>query len=166
MCLNTNLFCWHATCHNRSAPILSRVTTSEEIANVQATFNEAGRVFLSRSASRRYRFAQCGFAQVLIAGLGYPAEVERVTLLDPDLTFYFIYSAVDPEVAKMESDFISSFEQKPLWQSLNAVKEGTAHFVPGYWWRAQTYYLANQVVDDLFKYLTDTAATTPVLPIQ
>jgi iron complex transport system substrate-binding protein len=88
---------------------------------------------------------------------------ERLDLADGDAIFYFTYAATDPETAKSESDFIQAFDQKPIWQSLSAVKAGKAFFVPGYWWRAQTYLLANLVIDDLFTYLTDTMATTPVL---
>ena len=46
---------------------------------------------------------------------------------------------------------------------IDAVKAGKSYFVPGAWWRSQTYLLANQVIDDLFTHLTDTAATTPIL---
>lgn len=88
---------------------------------------------------------------------------ERLDLADGDAIFFFTYAATDPAVAAEESAFIQSFEQKPVWQSLNAVKAGQAFFVPGYWWRAQTYLLANLVIDDLFTYLTDTTATTPTL---
>jgi iron complex transport system substrate-binding protein len=88
---------------------------------------------------------------------------ERLDLADGDAVFYFTYAATDPEVASKESAFIESFEQKPLWQTLGAVKAGQSFFVGGHWWRSQTYLLANLVIDDLFTHLTDTAATTPVL---
>ena len=65
----------------------------------------------------------------------------------------------------MESAFIKEFEQMPIWQSLGAVKAGNSYFVPGYWWRSQTYLLANLVIDDLFSHLTDTTATTPILDV-
>ena len=88
---------------------------------------------------------------------------ERLDLADGDVIFYFTYAATDATVAAAESDFISAFQQKPLWQALNAVKADNAFFVPGYWWRSQTYLLANLVIDDLFTHLTTTTATTPVL---
>lgn len=90
---------------------------------------------------------------------------ERLDLADGDALFYFTYAATDPKVADQESQFIKTFEQKPLWRALKAVKANKAFFVPGYWWRSQTYLLANLVVDDLFTHLTDTKATTPVLQI-
>jgi iron complex transport system substrate-binding protein len=91
---------------------------------------------------------------------------ERLDLADGDVIFYFTYASTDPEVAKQEKDYIDAFEQTPLWLSLDAVQAGQSYFVPGHWWRAQTYYLANKVIDDLFTNLTDTTATTPVLAIE
>ncbi|HYF66263.1 MAG TPA: ABC transporter substrate-binding protein, partial [Herpetosiphonaceae bacterium] len=88
---------------------------------------------------------------------------ERVDLIDGDAIFYFTYASTDPATAKQESDHIAGFTQKPIWQNLGAVKAGQAFLVPGYWWRPQTYRLANKVLDDLFAHLTDTGATTPVL---
>jgi iron complex transport system substrate-binding protein len=90
---------------------------------------------------------------------------ERVDLMDGDAIFYFTYAAVDPEAAQEASGSVSDFVQQPIWSSLDAVEAGRAYFVPGHWWRAQTYYLANKVIDDLFANLTDTTATTPVLPL-
>ncbi len=88
---------------------------------------------------------------------------ERLDLADGDAIFFFTYASTDPATAEKESAFITEFTQKPLWQSLKAVKAGQAFLVPGYWWRCQTYLLANKVLDDLFTHLTDTRATTPVL---
>lgn len=88
---------------------------------------------------------------------------ERLDLADGDAIFYFTYAAVDPKVAAEESTFLKTFNEKPLWRALGAVKAGNAFFVGGHWWRSQTYLLANKVLDDLFANLTDTTATTPVL---
>lgn len=88
---------------------------------------------------------------------------ERLDLADGDAIFYFTYASTNPEIAGQESEFIKTFQQKPLWLNLNAVKANKAFFVPGYWWRSQSYLLANLVIDDLFTHLTDTQATTPVL---
>lgn len=89
---------------------------------------------------------------------------ERLDLVDGDAIFYFTYFSSDAETADKEQAFLKDLAQKPLWQALNAVKAGKAFQVPGYWWRSQTYLLANKVLDDLFAYLTNTTATTPVLP--
>lgn len=92
-----------------------------------------------------------------------PISEERLDLADGDALFYFTYASIDPEVANKELAFIQALEEKPLWQALSAVKNGQAFFVPGYWWRSQTYLLANKVIDDLFVHLTNTEPTTPVL---
>ena len=91
---------------------------------------------------------------------------EQLNLADGDAIFYFTYAATDPSVADKESAFIKTFQAKPIWNTLSAVKAGKAYFVPGYWWRSQTYLLANLVLDDLFAKLTTTKATTPVLSFQ
>lgn len=92
-----------------------------------------------------------------------PISTERLDLADGDAIFYFTYASRDPEVAGNERESMSAFEQQPVWQSLSAVKAGQAFRVPEYWWRSQTYLLANKVIDDLFTHLTDTDATTPIL---
>lgn len=93
-------------------------------------------------------------------------SLERLDLVDADAIFYFTFAATDPESLAKEEQHIAEFQHNAVWQSLNAVKAGKAYFVPGYWWRAQTYYLANKVLDDLFANLTDTQATTPVLTFE
>jgi iron complex transport system substrate-binding protein len=92
-------------------------------------------------------------------------SMERLDLIDADALFYFTYASTDPSTAESELNFVKDLEQQPVWQSLNVVKNGRSFFVPGYWWRSQTYLLANLVIDDLFTYLTDTKATTPVLSL-
>jgi iron complex transport system substrate-binding protein len=91
-----------------------------------------------------------------------PVSEERLDLVDGDAIFYFTYAATDPEVASKERAHIAAFEQKPLWQSLSAVKADKAFFVGGHWWRSQSYLLANKVLDDLFIHLVGRSATTPV----
>lgn len=91
---------------------------------------------------------------------------ELIGLVEGDEIFFFTYASVDPEAAAQVDQDVSEFEKTPIWNTLNAVKEGHAHRVGPHWWRSQTYYLASQVVDDLFTHLTDTSATTPVLAIE
>lgn len=90
---------------------------------------------------------------------------ERFDLLDANAIFYFTYAASDPTTAEEEAGNVRTLEQNLLWQSLGAVQNDRAFFVGGYWWRAQTYLLANKVIDDLFTYLTGTEAQTPVLEL-
>ena len=79
--------------------------------------------------------------------------------------FYFTYAAADAATARAEADFIGELEQNPLWRSLGAVQNEQAFFVGGHWWRAQTYLLANRVLDDIFTHLTGAEAATPVLEL-
>lgn len=90
-------------------------------------------------------------------------SLERVDTLEGDVMFYFTYDSSDPEEIKTEQAYLEDLRQQPLWQSMQVVKNEKAYFVPGYWWRAQTYQLANRVLDDLYKYLANTEATTPVI---
>jgi iron complex transport system substrate-binding protein len=89
--------------------------------------------------------------------------LERVDTLEGDVMFYFTYESTDSEAADKEAVFLKDLTQQPLWQSMQVVKNEKAHFVPGYWWRSQTYLLANRVLDDLYKHITNTEATTPVI---
>lgn len=88
---------------------------------------------------------------------------ERFDLIDADAIFYFTYASSDPDTAAAEDAHLATFVEKPIWQALEAVKANQAFEVPGYWWRSQTYILANRVLDDLFTHLAGTTATTPVL---
>lgn len=86
---------------------------------------------------------------------------EKINLGDGDVIFLFAYATTDPEIEAKENQTIIDFQQNPLWQSLEGVKAGQVYVMPGYWWRASTYLLANYVIDDIFDALTDTQATTP-----
>lgn len=88
---------------------------------------------------------------------------ERLDLADGDAIFFFTYASSDPETAATEDAHLKAFVEKPIWKSLEAVKAGQAFLVPGYWWRSQTYILANRVLDDLFTHLAGTSATTPII---
>jgi iron complex transport system substrate-binding protein len=118
-------------------------------------------VGLGRPASQRLvgeaAAAEYGMAQYVTV------SEERLDLADGDAIFFFSYASSDAETAAAEDAHLAAFVQKPIWQSLGAVKAGQAFLVPGYWWRSQTYILANRVIDDLFTHLTDTSATTPAV---
>lgn len=127
--------------------------------------SSAGHVLADVGLGRPEAQALVGDAAVARYGEKQYIEIseERLDLVDGDAIFYFTYAAVDPAIAAEESTFLKSFNEKPLWQALNAVKAGNAFFVGGHWWRSQTYLLANKMIDDLFANLTDTEATTPVV---
>ncbi|OAN48583.1 ABC transporter substrate-binding protein [Chloroflexus islandicus] len=107
---------------------------------------------IGEAATARYRTSQY-----------IPISTERLDLADGDAIFYFTYASRDPEIASKERNAITMLEQQPVWQSLKAVRAGQAFLVPEYWWRSQTYLLANKVLDDLFLHLANTKASTPVI---
>ncbi len=78
---------------------------------------------------------------------------ERYDLADADHIFVFSYATTDPETLETENSWMAEFRADPVWNSLSASQAGNVHYVGPYWWRAQTYLLANQVLDDLFTYI-------------
>lgn len=90
---------------------------------------------------------------------------ETLNLADGDHIFVFTYATTDPETIETENAAMEEFKANPLWQALSATQADHVYYVGPYWWRAQTYLLANKVLDDLFTNLTDSSATTPVLEI-
>lgn len=90
---------------------------------------------------------------------------ERFDLADADVIFVFTYATVDPDTIEMEDAAMEAFKTNPVWNALSATQADRVYYVGPYWWRSQTYLLANKVVDDLFAHLTDTTAETPVLGV-
>jgi iron complex transport system substrate-binding protein len=86
---------------------------------------------------------------------------ETINLADGDVIFLYAYATTDAEVEAKENQVIADFQQKPLWKSLEGVKAGQVYVMPGYWWRATTYLLANRVIDDIFAALTDVEPSIP-----
>lgn len=90
---------------------------------------------------------------------------ERFDLADADDIFVFSYATIDPEVVEMEDAAMEAFRTNVVWNSLSATQADRVHYVGPHWWRAQTYLLANKVLDDLFTNLTESSATTLVLSV-
>ncbi len=90
---------------------------------------------------------------------------ERYDLADADHIFVFSYATTDPETLETENNWMAEFRANPIWNSLSASQAGNVHYVGPYWWRAQTYLLANRVLDDLFIYIAgvDPAEVSPNL---
>jgi len=88
---------------------------------------------------------------------------ERYDLADADHIFVFSYATTDPETLETENNWMTEFRANPIWNSLSASQAGNVHYVGPYWWRAQTYLLANYVLDDLFNYVAgvDPADVSP-----
>jgi len=83
---------------------------------------------------------------------------ETLNLADGDVIFLFTFPALDTTAS---DQYLVDFQANPLWQSLNAVKNGQSYLVGSHWARGNTYLLANAILDDLFEYLTDTEPTIP-----
>lgn len=90
---------------------------------------------------------------------------ERFDLADADDIFVFTYATSDPEVLDQETAWMETFKNNVVWNSLSAVQAERVYYVGPHWWRAQTYLLANKVLDDLFTNLTGSSAETPVLSV-
>ncbi|MFN8419066.1 MAG: hypothetical protein U0528_07465 [Anaerolineae bacterium] len=60
---------------------------------------------------------------------------------------------------------MKAFKENAVWNTLSAVKSGHVYYVGPYWWRSQTYLLANKVLNDLFRHLTNSSAKTPILKL-
>lgn len=90
---------------------------------------------------------------------------ERFDLADADAIFVFSYATTDPETLETENAAMEAFRTNPIWSSLSAVEADHVYYVGPHWWRAQTYLLANKVLDDLFTHLTGRSAATPVLEV-
>ena len=88
---------------------------------------------------------------------------ERLDLAYADAIFVFTYATTDPATLETENAAMEAFRANPVWNSLSAVAEEQVFYVGPYWWRSQTYLLANKVLDDLFISLTGATAETPAL---
>ena len=74
-------------------------------------------------------------------------SLERLDLLDGDV----IFVAIDPGA----EDSFKGFQNRPLWQTLNAVKNGRVYVVDSGYWLFGNILAANAILDDLFKYLVE-----------
>ena len=71
---------------------------------------------------------------------------ERLNELDADILFMSVY---DEESEKT----LANWQQKPLWNQLQVVKNKQVYLVNASIWRAGDPLAANLVIDDLYKYL-------------
>ncbi len=72
-------------------------------------------------------------------------SLERVNLLEADAMFI----ALDPGA----EENLQKYQNSPLWQTLNVVKENRVYTVDSGYWVFGTILSANAVLDDLVKYL-------------
>lgn len=74
---------------------------------------------------------------------------ERLSDLDADILFLTVYD--DKESEKT----LANWQQKPLWNQLQVVKNKQVYVVKASTWRAGDPLAANLVIDDLYKYLVE-----------
>ena len=79
---------------------------------------------------------------------------ELISEADADIIFYWAYG--DDYYSKSDriSNSLKKLTSDPLWQQLNAVKQGKVYQVPDYW-IGYGPLAANAVIDDLYKYILD-----------
>lgn len=86
---------------------------------------------------------------------------ELLGMADGDVILLFTFPSGTYQTSEQANRYLDKFQENPLWQSLNAVRNGQVYEVGPHWIRANTYLLANLMLDDLFNLLTDTQSTIP-----
>jgi iron complex transport system substrate-binding protein len=117
-------------------------------------------------------YFKTSFVGIVIEDLGLPrpeaqdkgepeerfTEISRERIREADGTHIFACSYGEPSESQL-----AEYMSDPLWQTLDAVKEGKVYWVDDdYWMVGIGYIAANLVIDDLFAYLVEGAPGTPV----
>lgn len=85
-------------------------------------------------------------------------EISRERIREADGTHIFACAYGEPSESQL-----GEFMSDPLWQTLEAVKNGKVYWVDDdYWMVGIGYIAANLVIDDLFAYLVEGAPATPI----
>ena len=79
---------------------------------------------------------------------------ELISKADADIIFYWTYGDDYHSKEDRIQNSLEQLQSDPLWQQLNAVKQGKAYQVPDYW-IGYGPLAANAVIDDLYKYILD-----------
>lgn len=91
------------------------------------------------------------FTQIFGNTSWYFISPELLSLIDADVLFVITSNFSQPDDAKLA---IQQLTTQPLWSKLNVVKQDKVHIV-GQHWLIGYYLSANQVLDDVFKYLVE-----------
>jgi iron complex transport system substrate-binding protein len=74
---------------------------------------------------------------------------------EADSDVIFLWTGENTAAAKQEAEQkLANLKADPLWRQLNAVQKNKVYQVPSYWIGSGPI-AANQVIDDLFKYLVE-----------
>jgi iron complex transport system substrate-binding protein len=79
---------------------------------------------------------------------------ELISEADADIIFYWAYGDDFSSKSDRINNSLEKLTSDPLWQQLNAVKQGKVYQVPDYW-IGYGPLAANAVIDDLYKYILD-----------
>lgn len=77
---------------------------------------------------------------------------ELISEADADIIFYWAYGDDYSSKSDRIANSLEKLKSDPLWQQLNAVKQGKVYQVPDYW-IGYGPLAANAVIDDLCKYI-------------
>jgi iron complex transport system substrate-binding protein len=77
---------------------------------------------------------------------------ELISDADADIIFYWAYGDDYQSKNTRIQNSLEQLKSDPLWQQLNAVKQGKVYQVPDYW-IGYGPLAANAVIDDLYKYI-------------
>jgi iron complex transport system substrate-binding protein len=77
---------------------------------------------------------------------------ELISEADADIIFYWAYGDDYSSKSDRIANSLEKLKSDPLWQQLNAVKQGKVYQVPDYW-IGYGPLAANAVIDDLYKYI-------------
>lgn len=85
-------------------------------------------------------------------GFAQQVSSEQIPQMDGDAIFYFVFAGVEAE--QPVSTITQPWLQQPLWQQLNAVRQGNVYAVDdGVWTASSGIKAANLLLDDLYTHL-------------
>lgn len=145
----------------------------EEFTGATAAERQAWRVSVIRFRADDTRiYYKTSFVGTILEDLGIPrpesqdkgtederfAEISREQIREADGTHIFACAYGEPSESQL-----GEFMNDPLWQTLEAVRNGKVYWVDDdYWMVGIGYIAANLVIDDLFAYLVEGVPATPV----
>jgi iron complex transport system substrate-binding protein len=106
---------------------------------------------LGRPASQAYSESEA--IEVYGGAVGTFISIEEMQLADGDFIFAWSNQGNDEENAEADANW-ETIQASPLWNTLTAAQNGTAHRVRGHW-LGWGIFAAHGILDDLFTYIAD-----------